>query len=249
MKKETWIGGICVVTFALLSGIKNGITSAEQKEETLEQYMSGYYDSQTSNGRIEEIAAYVKPKAWRDFEIGNAFSISVPNTLELRQEADPYTKNLKELYNKGIRVNVNSDNVYFQQKGLSIRHPEALSTYCRIIMSIERGEKGDFPKSTEFEELDIETIRMFQEMAQTGADNAGHEIIGNIDVYWRNYAGTYALAVDYVRTGDIGKHICVKMYQLFNDDKMAQVTFSYKKEDADKWEKDLSNVIRTFKWK
>ena len=249
MKKETWIVTISVIIFAVLSGIKNGISNAERKEEVLDEYLSSYYDRATSDGRIEKIEAYAKPKNWRDYEIGDVFTISVPPTLELRQNADPYTKDLKELYNKGIRVNVNSDKVYFQQKGLSIRHPEALSTYCRIIMSVERGEKGDFPKSTEFEELDVVTVKEFQEMAQVATVCAGYEVKGVIDVGWKNYDGIYALEVSYTRTGETGKNTNVKTYCLFNDDKMAEIILSYRKEDAGKWEKDLSNVIRTFKWK
>ena len=248
MRKEAWIGGILVLTFAVLSGIINGISNAERKEDVLDEYLSGYYNSATSDGRIEKIEAYVKPKAWRDYEIGDAFTISIPPTLELRQDADPYTKDLKELYDKGIRVNVNSDKVYFQQKGLSIRHPEALSTYCRIIMSVERGEKGDFPCSTEFEELDIVSVKEFQEMARVATVSAGYEVKGFIDVGWKNYDGTYALEISYTRTGEAGKNSNVRMYYLFNNDKRAEITLSYRKEDSDKWEKDLSNVIRTFKW-
>lgn len=249
MRKEAWIGGILVLTFAVLSGIINGISNAERKEDVLDEYLSGYYNSATSDGRIEKIEAYVKPKAWRDYEIGDAFTISVPPTLELRQDADPYTKDVKELHAKGIRVNISSDKVVFQQKGLSIRHPEALSTYSRIIMSIERGKKGDFPCSTEFEELDIVTVKEFQEMARVATVSSGYEVKGFIDVGWKNYDGTYALEISYTRTGEAGKNTNVKTCCLFNDDKMAEITLSYRKEDAVKWEKDISNVIRTFKWK
>lgn len=387
MKKETWIGGILVLTFAVLSGIKNGIDNAERKEEALERYLNGYYDHQSSNEktnkavlldpksiisdedslltasapdsiakgeqfrlsytvktlkvkdfhassfdgfdvlmgpsssrnstpvivkgevavintitytyvlmgmsegeysipgasivvdgkrktfpsltikvfdpidakedsvthtsdeRIKRIMKYKPPKTWRDYEIGNAFTISIPPTLELRQDADPYTKDVKELHAKGIRVNISSDKIVFQQKGLSIRHPEALSTYSRIIMSIERGKKGDFPRSTEFEELDIVTVKEFQEMARVATVSSGYEVKGFIDVGWKNYDGTYALEISYTRTGEAGKNTNVKTCCLFNDDKMAEITLSYRKEDAGKWEKDLSNVIRTFKWK
>ena len=249
MRKEVWIGGILVLTFAVLSGIINGISNAEKKEDALDEYLSGYYNSATSDGRIEKIEAYVKPKARRDYEIGDAFIISVPPTLELRQDADPYTKDVKELHAKGIRVNISSDKVVFQQKGLSIRHPEALSTYSRIIMSIERGKKGDFPCSTEFEELDIVTVKEFQEMARVATVSSGYEVKGFIDVGWKNYDGTYALEISYTRTGEAGKNTNVKTCCLFNDDKMAEITLSYRKEDAVKWEKDISNVIRTFKWK
>ena len=248
MKKETWIITISVIIFAILSGIKSGINNAE-KEEVLDEYLSNYYDRTTSDGRIEKIEAYAKPKTWRDYEIGNAFTISIPPTLELRQDADPYSKALKELHAKGIRVNISSDKIVFQQKGLSIRNPEALSTYSRIIMSIERGEKGDFPCSTEFEELDIVTVKEFQKMARVATISSGYEVKGFIDVGWKNYDGTYALEISYTRTGEAGKNTNVKTCCLFNDDKMAEITLSYRKEDAGKWEKDLSNVIRTFKWK
>ena len=53
---------------------------------------------------------------------------------------------------------------------------------------------------------------------------------------------------DYVRTGSEDHRTCVNTYYFFNDDKMAQITLSYRQADASKWKEDFENVIRTFKW-
>lgn len=76
----------------------------------------------------------------------------------------------------------------------------------------------------------------------------GFEVLGKPKVKWIRIEDTYAIKVDYVRTGTEGHRTCVNTYYYFNDDRMAQLSLSYRQADADRWKEDFENVIRTFKW-
>ena len=249
MKK--WISGIlCFMLFVGFQVIKQ-INKHEAKQERKEKYLAGYYDNMSVKSsllgtelKVNPESRYMSPKEWNNYIISNSFSISVPNTVELRNLDDIYTQEIKDKEWYGMKINLN--NVVFQQKGLANKQPDAFNTYCRIMIAIDKGNPGDFALSTDYEDLNSETIRAFQSLASQST--GGYEVLGKPNVKWIRVEETYAIKVDYVRTGSEGHRTCVNTYYFFNDDRMAQLTLSYRQADADKWEKDFENVIRTFKW-
>lgn len=249
MKK--WIcGALCVFLFLAFQVVKL-IEKEKLKQERKEKYMAGYYDNMSVKSTllgaeldVKPQSKYIPPKEWKNYDISGSFRISVPNTVELRKLEDAYTQEIKDREWYGMKVNLN--NIVFQQKGLATNTPEAYQTYCRIMIRIEKGNRGDFALSTDYEELDMETIRMFQNLASQSA--GGFEMIGKPNVGWIKIENTYAIKVGYVRTGTEGYCTCVNIYYFFNDDRMAQLILSYRQSDADKWKKDFENVVRTFKW-
>lgn len=217
-----------------------------QRKENYEKYQACYYDNVTvKDTHVEpnKINAYVAPDNWSKYIIANTFFISVPPTVELRKDNDIYTKEIKR-YNCGYKIN--SDNVVFQQKGLSINAPEAYQTYCRIIANVQKGELGEFLKSSEYEELSIEDIQTFQVLAKQSSDK--YEVIDTPDVRWIKIEDTYGIIVKYVRNGANDHHTQVYSCYFFNDNRFVTITLSYRKEDASKWGTDFSNIVKTFKW-
>ncbi|MFR8319539.1 MAG: hypothetical protein ACLVB8_02500 [Bacteroides thetaiotaomicron] len=88
----------------LINGYHNYIK--DQRKENLEKYKAGYYDNVTvKNKNIvpNTTKNYVPPKNWTKYIIANAFSISVPPTVELRQSNDLYTKDIKNLVGMDIK--------------------------------------------------------------------------------------------------------------------------------------------------
>lgn len=246
-----WISGIIGVLIFLGFQVVKVVEKEKAKQERREKYLAGYYDNMFVRSsllgtelEINPEAGFIPPKDWKNYIISNSFSISVPNTVELRKVDDAYTQQVKDIEWYGLKVNLN--NVVFQQKGLATNQPEAYKTYCRIMIAVEKGNSGDYPSSSEYEDLDVETIRSFQNQAVQSA--GAFKVIGTPNVKWIKIDNTYAIKIDYVRTGLEGHRTCVSTYYFFNDDKMAQLTLSYRQADADKWEKDFENVIRTFKW-
>lgn len=174
------------------------------------------------------------------YEIANTFTLSIPNTVELRGQDDDYTKLLKRDYINKIDFN----NIVFQQRGLASLDREAFNSYCRILIKVIEGY--DFPSSTECYDLTQEDISYFRSMAKESA--YPFEIIGNPIVEWILVNGNYAIEVKYMRKGEDNKHVKVSSYYLFNKTKVAYITLAYRKEDSKIWEEDFSKIIFTFKW-
>lgn len=219
----------------------------DQRKENLEKYKAGYYDNVTvKNKNIvpNTTKNYVPPKNWTKYIIANAFSISVPPTVELRQSNDLYTKDIKKLSWHGHKIN--SNNVVFQQKGLSVNTPEAHQTYCRIIIDIQKGSLGEYPKFSDYEDLTIEDIHTFQELAKQNSYE--YKILGQPEVRWIKIEDTYGIEVEYVRNGANNSRTHVCNYYFFNDNLFATIILSYRQDDIRKWETDFSNIIKTFKW-
>lgn len=243
--------GLCVVLALIFIQVIKQAKKYEAKQERKEKYLAGYYDNMSVESslfgtelKVKPESKYIPPKEWSNYIISNSFRISVPNTVELRKMDDVYMQEIKDNEWYGMKINLN--NVVFQQKGLAIKQSDAFNTYCRILIAVEKGNPGDFALSTDYEDLDGETIRTFQNLTSQSADV--YKVLGKPNVKWIRIENTYAIKVDYVRTGAEGHLTCVNTYYFFNDDRMAQLTLSYRQVDADKWEKDFENVIRTFKW-
>lgn len=243
--------GLCIIFALIFVQVIKQAKKYEAKQERKEKYMAGYYDNMSVKSslrgtelEVKPESKYIPPKDWSKYIISNSFSISVPNTIELRKLDDAYTQMVKDREWYGMKINLN--NVVFQQKGLATNQPEAYKTYCRIMIAVDKGNSGDYARSTDYEDLDAATICTFQNLASQSV--GGFEVLGKPNVKWIRIEDTYAIKVDYVRTGTEGHRTCVNTYYFFNDDRMAQLTLSYRQSDADKWEDDFENVIRTFKW-
>ena len=138
MKNRTYkiIGGI-VILFIIT--VANNIRWTSEVEDNGEKYLAGYYDNTTvENGKVvpKKQTDYTPPNNWKNYEIYNAFTLSVPNSVELRKEFDVYTQEVKDISWHGYKINTR--NLVFQQKGLSENNKEAFQTYCRIIINYER---------------------------------------------------------------------------------------------------------------
>lgn len=249
MKNRTCkiIVGIVVLLIIIIS---NNIKRTNTKKENGEKYLAGYYDETISkNGKVvpKKQDAYTPPSNWRNYEIYNAFTLSVPNSIELRKEFDAYTREVKDISWHGYKIN--TQNLVFQQKGLSENRQEAFKTYCRVIINYEKEDSDDFfYKATEYEELHTEDIRSLQKLAIQECTVTGFQVIGQPEVRWIRIEDIFAIETSYVRTGTEGNSTQVYKYWLFNGDESAIITLSYRRNDADIWEEDFKNIIRTFKW-
>ncbi|MBO5226318.1 MAG: hypothetical protein J6B46_07965 [Parabacteroides sp.] len=178
---------------------------------------------------------------WTNYEIAKTFTLSVPNTVELRGQDDFYTKELKRGYYKN---KINFNDIAFQQKGLSYADKEALKTYCRVLIKVVDGE--GFPSSSDCYELTQEDISYFRSMAIESA--YPFKIIGNPVIRWTKVSGSYGIEVKYTRKGENNTFVNVSSYYFFNIDKVVTIVLAYRKEDSAKWKDDFSKIINTFRW-
>lgn len=179
---------------------------------------------------------------WTKYYIDNsAFSISVPSTVELRNDYDAYTQRLKDL-----GYTCNTDVVAFQQKGLSSNSKEALKHYCRVLIQHNVGNSGDFLNCDETEPIDEEARNVFHDLVIS--ELGSFKLINEPTYKWIDINGIKAIEIKYRRNGSNGNTTSCTMYLLFNCDEMVKMIVSYREQERDLWLPDMENVIKTFKW-
>ena len=226
--------------------------NTQYNKKYTDTYTSDYSNTSTS---ITDIAQKTKsqqpvksystfnvPKSWTKYSIsGNSFSISVPSTVELRNEYDAYTKRIKNIG----RV-CDSDIVVFQQKGLASNSSEAYQHYCRIMIRHAVGKADDFLHSNETEPIDYDTKSFLRDLVV--AELGGFSLLGEPSFKWIEIDDTKAIEIKYRRSGNDSNTTCCTMYLLFNYNEMVKMLVSYREQEKELWLPDLDNVIKTFKW-
>lgn len=178
---------------------------------------------------------------WTHHTLCNAFSISIPPTLEKREPWHEFTK---------THPQANAD-VVFQQKGLSDMTDEAMSQYCRILVSHYNLSPDDEEvlKYDETEPIDTDMRSILLEMAEAEC-NPPYDMIGDPTYKWIDINGIKALETKYRRHGFQQDYTtAVAIYLLFNYDEMAKIIVAYREQERDLWQADLDYVIQTFRWK
>ena len=176
----------------------------------------------------------------------NAFSISVPATVERRRYDSPYSRNLRQ---NGI-ADIAPDVIMFNQKGLGNMTERAQNKYCRIIIQFMQGQVGDFLYNYETEVFDLEAHQVLQEMVLAEIGSAA-SLIGNISYNWIHVNNANGISVEYKRTGvqnDYSIPVCCKIILFQNNDKLVKMILSYREKEASLWERDFDVVLRSFKW-
>lgn len=185
------------------------------------------------------------PENWTNYSIaGDAFSIAVPNTLELSDKDSPYAKRMEKM-----GCEVNADVVIFQQKGLnnSKRGTED-QHYCRVMLQHVKCAPGSVPKANEDYTLTEDDKTNYKRLAIEQLAHGQH-LINGPHVKFTEFNGLKATAVDYTRSGNDGKTTKATMYFLFNYDEYVQIITAYRESEFQLWAVDMSNVITTFRWK
>lgn len=225
-KKNKWPAIIC--GFFLLSALG-----------TISRTCSQAYIQEKSS-HAEVVNTFVVPSDWSEYRIDNAFSLSVPNTMELRNDYDDYT----QWANNKIGLLSSADAV-FQQKNLSSMTKDAYNTYARVLIQHFSFSPGEVEHHYESPGLVSEDYRNLREMVDEEIKQ--YTYVDRPTWRWIDINGTKAIEGTYRRNGDDGPVKC-KFYLLSNHSEMTKVLITFREKDSDLWESDLNNVIKTFKW-
>lgn len=246
--KGAWSGAKGYICIAILMAIIGGLVkmcysvSCTDNISSVRSYNPTDGEDVKSSVPIKVLSPFAAPESWIKYAIdAGSFSISVPNTVELRHEYDNYTRQLKEL---GFVCN--SDRLVFQQKGLSDKKSDAYNHYCRIIVAYVKGNEGDFLRSSETERIDYETELFLKDLVMS--ELGGYKLLGEPKYEWIGIGVVKAIEIKYKRSGSKGNTTACTMYLLFNCDEMVKMIVSYREREKDIWLPDLDNVIRTFRW-
>lgn len=205
--------------------------------------IADYADSDSSSFVPTEILTPTEiPDTWTKYTFaGNAFSLYIPSTMELRHDYDIYTKELKD-----IGLLCNTETVVFQQKGLNCKSEEAMEHYCRLMVYHENTTTNPVNRSDEVFELTDEELVSLRQIV----DHNVHpfQLLGDPTYQWIDVNGTKAIEIKYRRTGTDDNNTCCIIYLLFNYNEMAELILSYREQEAYLWKADFENVITTFRW-
>lgn len=230
-----------IIAISFIGNLIRGFVS-DNDEGDFKQYSSEVTESAPQ--AIVALSNYSPPSSWTKYLISNgAFSIYVPNTVELRNEYDPYT-----ILQKELGFVCNSDVVIFQQKTLGNGNfAEADNHYCRIMIQHFKGDYGDFLMSTQTECIDYETKELLYEIAKN--ELGGYDFLEEPTYRWIDISGIKAIEIKYRRNGNDGNTTACAIYLLQNSNEMVKMMVAYREQEKERWLPDMNNVIKTFKWR
>lgn len=196
---------------------------------------------QEKSSQPEIIETFTVPSDWSEYNIDDAMTIFVPNSMELRKDYDDYTQWISN--NIGL---LNSADAVFQQKNLSEMSDDAYQTYARVLIQHYSFSPADVEHHYESPGLTAEDYSNLREMVDE--EIKPYTYVDTPTWRWIDINGTKAIEGSYRRNGENGPVKC-KFYLLSNYSEMAKIIITFREKDGRQWESDLNNVIRTFKWK
>lgn len=194
------------------------------------------------------------PDGWQIVNIENLGLISIPETLEVREDGsglDVLSKNFNEtIYEISGLTEPNTDSsLVIQQKGLDDFESSAFSSYARIMINIYNLESEELPARSEklnLSEYDLELLRdqsvaTIEEAAEYFNCSLGAVTIEETYVNRMN-----AIKVTYSRSCRENPEVYVQQYKFFNSDQIVEIILSYRTEEENKWPEDFSRIMNTF---
>lgn len=195
---------------------------------------------QEKSSHAVNIYTFSTPKDWNEYNIDKSITISIPNTMELRQDYDDYTQWVTN--NFGL---LSGADAVFQQANLSSMSSDAYETYARVLIQHYSFSPGEVEHHYESPGLTTEDYRNLHEMVDE--EIKPYTYVDNPTWRWIDIGGNKVIEGTYRRNGENGLVKC-KFYLLSNYSEMAKILVTYRERDSELWENDLNNVIRTFKW-
>lgn len=188
----------------------------------------------------------------QNYLLKNVGYISIPNTMEI--QGGNYKKLAEEYQKESGRkfgYEVSENRIVFQQKGLNDGAKPAYASYARIIIETIVGSYGDFEKlttklsasSSEIAELNSQLKKQVAELFS----GTGLKLISWYGTEIETINGRTALKISYLRQLKDNPLVIVSMYQFQNNDRMHQLTFSYRQQETAKWKSAFSKALTSFK--
>lgn len=195
-----------------------------------------------SNGNIvSHTEQFDVPSTWTKVSTAD-YSFFVPPTVERASKDDLFRT-------FSGNADIDLDNlIMFQQKGLGkASYDEIDKHYCRIIARVQKGHKDDYPLRDDAFPIDEEIRSILRQRVEL--ELCGSALVSGPTYRWLDVNGTKVLETQYVRRGNNGNTTNCRIYFLFDNNRMVDVIVSYREQEESLWIPDLTNVIKTFRWK
>jgi hypothetical protein len=217
-------------------------------------------------GNVEEKESNTKTSVVDDnftrYEFRN-YSLSVPNTMELRDENSFMSLGKEIMKDKfqGIKkIDVGDFNFVFQPAGTddvqnSDNQKKALALYSRVLVSYQKGATDDFIRwndnitysQAEYNEVN-KTFKdnLLAELNKAKQMGMNMELLNISDIKIAKNVNKFVyIEQQYERKGLKG-NVKVIDYYLHNNDEMVKLTVSYRISESNLWQSDFDKIIDTF---
>lgn len=200
-----------------------------------------------------ESAEFNIPDDWTTIEIYNIGSISIPPTMELRDDnsfvalaADI----VKDKISNKLKIELTRSDVIFQPKGLNERSGEALKNYSRILINVTKGKPDDFYKYNESYNFSAsekkEMDDYFREETERPMKDFNIKLLKWYPFEIVEINDMSVFKMSFLRQMGNNEPVYVEGYTFNNYDERIEITLSYRESEKDRYAKDFSNVVKTF---
>jgi hypothetical protein len=188
-------------------------------------------------------------QTWETYELTGIGKISIPKTLELRDKKSLVQKNFDnsiKQFEQTYKVDFPPSTLTFQPAGINSTGKS--ENYSRIIFTIIRGKKGDFPDSKYLNTITKTDKNQLDELYSKATISSLKKI--NIDLLkWFspeiiNIKGVAAYKTFYNRRLGTNPVVYVENYRIFNNDLSIDITLSYRVEESEIWESDFAEIVK-----
>jgi hypothetical protein len=193
--------------------------------------------------------SFVQSQNWKTYVLTGIGKISIPPTLELRDENSLVQKIYDHTINqieKTYNIEFPPATMTFQPVGLNLNGKS--ENYSRIILTTSKSKKNEYPESRYLFTIGETEKNKLEEFFKTETVNSLRKI--NIEVLkWFkpeiiNINGISAYKMSYNRRLGSNPVVYVEVYKIFNNDMSIDLTLSYRVEESEIWSSDFSQVIK-----
>ena len=195
------------------------------------------------------LCMFTSAQNWEIYELKGIGKISIPASLELRDKKSIvqkiYDNSIKQ-FEQTYKVDFPPSTLTFQPVGINSTGKS--ENYSRVIYTITRGKKGDFPDSKYLNTISKTDKNQLDELYRKETISSLKKI--NIDMLkWFppeiiSIKGVAAYKTSYNRRLGTNPVVYVESYRIFNNDLSIDITLSYRVEESEKWESDFAEIVK-----
>jgi len=197
-------------------------------------------------------------ETWNEYTFGDYCTLSIPNTLELRDAASETGKFMdKNVRRFTIKLGGEASNkqIVFQPKGMNSGDPQlvqaATSIYARVIVELISSQgitPSDIDNATESDLRELNDIIYENYFADVKMMGKSVEQFQWFPLKRVKYSGKNALVLHFKRPGTKGT-VDVNEYRFFLRGQQLRIVISYRESERTKWATDFAKIMSTIKFK
>lgn len=187
------------------------------------------------------------PTGWERIYIKNIGSFDLPPIMEI--QAGKFKQMQNEIYK---RMEYDVPQLVAQQKGLNEFDKEGFEKYARVMVETTFGSPGDFEKFNfniaEITQADItELNKIYKQQTQQSFLGTGLKLTEWYPLKVEKVNGVSCIHISYKRQLQDKPFVLVHIYYFHNNDRMHNLTLSYRLSEADYWKSDFATILKSFR--